>query len=323
MLAADPARPDEFPLSCAIAYKARVVSSVTPFMRLPRWVISNTPQLGNIDELKRRLRRGRLVTVCEEARCPNIGECFASGTATFMLLGDTCTRRCSFCSVATGRPAPPDAGEPARIAETAEALGLRYVVVTTVARDDLEDEGASQFAATIAALKQRIAGVQVEVLTSDFNGRRELVERVLAAGPEVFGHNLETVRRLTPQVRGRARYERSLDVLRAAAQIAGRNGCGAIKSGLMAGLGETRQELSAALRDIRDTGCTLVTIGQYLRPGRHQQPVARYLEPAEFDELAGEARALGFAQVASGPLVRSSYRADRMLAAAAEAQRQR
>jgi len=299
------------------------MSSLSPMMRLPRWVISNTPQLGSGDELKRRLRSGRLVTVCEEARCPNIGECFASGTATFMLLGDTCTRRCSFCSVSTGRPAAADANEPARVAETAAALGLRYVVVTTVARDDLEDEGASHFAATITALKNAIEGVKVEVLTSDFNGRRELVETVLAARPEVFGHNVETVRRLTPEIRGRARYERSLEVLRIAAQLAGDDGTGVVKSGLMAGLGETREELSQALRDIRATGCRLVTIGQYLRPGRDQQPVARYLEPVEFDELGAEARELGFSEVASGPLVRSSYRADRLFAASAGAQRQR
>ncbi len=290
------------------------MSSLAP-LRLPPWVVSGTPQLGSGDELKRRLRRGRLVTVCEEARCPNLGECFTAGTATFMLLGDTCTRRCTFCSVATGRPSAPDPQEPARIADTAAALGLRYVVVTTVARDDLDDEGAGQFAATIAALKLRIDGVQVEVLTADFNGRRELIECVLAARPEVFGHNLETVRRLTPAVRGRATYDRSLEVLRIAARHPSDDGKGVVKTGLMVGLGETREELSGALRDIRATGCSLLTIGQYLRPTRNQQAVARYLAPVEFDELAVEARELGFVEVASGPLVRSSYRADRLFAA--------
>lgn len=290
------------------------MSSLAP-LRLPPWVISGTPHLGSSDALKRRLRRGHLVTVCEEARCPNIGECFAAGTATFMLLGDTCTRRCTFCSVATGRPSAPDPHEPQRIAETAATLGLRYVVVTTVARDDLDDEGAGQFAATIAALKRLIEGVQVEVLTADFNGRSELIEQVLAARPDVFGHNIETVRRLTPEVRGRARYDRSLDVLRTAAQSVGQGPRAAVKTGLMVGLGETRAELSEALGDIRASGCTLLTIGQYLRPSRQQQQVVRYLEPAEFDELAAEARDLGFVQVASGPLVRSSYRADRLFAA--------
>jgi lipoic acid synthetase len=287
-------------------------------LRLPPWVVSGTPQLGASDALKQRLRRGKLVTVCEEARCPNIGECFASGTATFMLLGDTCTRRCQFCSVATGRPLPPDPGEPARVAETAAALGLRYIVVTTVARDDLPDEGAGHFADTITALHERIPGCQVEVLTADFNGRGELVEQVLAARPEVFGHNMETVRRLTPQVRGRAKYERSLDVLRLAAAAPRHDGRGVVKTGVMVGFGETRAELSETLRDIRDTGCELITIGQYLRPTREQQPVTRYLEPSEFDELAAEARELGFAEVASGPLVRSSYRADRLYAAAGQ-----
>jgi len=293
------------------------MSSLAP-SRLPPWVVSGTPRLGAGDGLKRRLRRGRLVTVCEEARCPNVGECFAAGTATFMLLGDTCTRRCTFCSVATGRPAPPDPEEPARIAETAAALGLRYVVVTSVARDDLDDEGAGQFAATVVALKSRIEGVEVEVLTADFNGRRELIDQVLAARPQVFGHNVETVRRLTPGVRGRAQYDRSLEVLRIAAQRASAYGAVAIKTGLMVGLGETREELGEAMRDIRATGCALLTIGQYLRPTRQQQLVARYLEPAEFDELGAEAREIGFTQVASGPLVRSSYRADRLYAASTD-----
>ncbi|MBI5506542.1 MAG: lipoyl synthase [Deltaproteobacteria bacterium] len=292
------------------------MSSLAP-LRLPPWVVNGTSQLGSTDGLKRRLRRGHLVTVCEEARCPNMGECFAAGTATFMLLGDTCTRRCSFCSVETGRPSAPDPHEPERIADTAAALGLRYVVVTTVARDDLDDEGAGQFAATIAALKVRIEGVQVEVLTADFGGRQELIERVLKAGPEVFGHNVETVRRLTPAVRGRARYDRSLEVLRIAAHRQSEVGGAVVKTGLMAGLGETRAELSETMRDIRDAGCSLLTIGQYLRPTRVQQAVVRYLEPVEFDELAAEARGLGFMEVACGPLVRSSYRADRLFAASA------
>jgi lipoic acid synthetase len=283
--------------------------------RLPTWVANRTGLLGSGDALKRVLRRSKLVTVCEEARCPNLGECFSHGTATFMLLGDSCTRRCSFCSVSTGRGVTVDPLEPHRVAQAAADLGLRYVVVTSVARDDLPDEGAGQFVATIAALKRKIAGVGVEVLTPDFNGRDELIRSVVDACPEVFSHNLETVERLTPEVRGRARYRRSLEVLaagsRRARELEQRQGVRIlIKTGLMVGLGETRAEVSRALADVRATGCSLLAIGQYLRPSRAQREVARYVEPWEFDELAAEARELGFKEVAAGPLVRSSYRAD-------------
>jgi lipoic acid synthetase len=284
--------------------------------RLPPWVANRTSLLGPGDALKRRLRRSGLVTVCEQARCPNLGECFERGTATFMLLGDHCTRRCDFCSVTTGRPGPPDPLEPGRVAEAAARMGLSYVVVTSVARDDLEDQGAGQFAGTIGALRRRISGVAVEVLTPDFQGRTDLIGAVLAAGPDVFGHNVETVRRLTPVVRGRASYERSLEVLEIAARHCERNATPQVKTGLMVGLGETRAELSCTLRDIRSHGCQLLTVGQYLRPTRAQRPVERYLEPAEFDEIAEEARALGFVEVAAGPLVRSSYRADALFKAA-------
>jgi lipoic acid synthetase len=279
--------------------------------RLPAWVANRAGSLSVGDALKRRLRKSTLVTVCEEARCPNLGECFGRGTATFMLLGERCTRRCGFCSVDTGRGAPADPDEPRRVAEAAAELGLRYVVVTSVARDDLEDEGAHQFAATVGALRERIAGVEVELLVPDFNGRRELVGAVVDARPEVFGHNLETVERLTPLVRGRARYARSLDVLRTATDLIA--DCGAatlVKTGLMVGLGETRAELSRTMADIRATGCGLLTVGQYLRPTREQLPVDRYVEPGEFAEIEEEARALGFVEVAAGPLVRSSYRAE-------------
>lgn len=279
--------------------------------RLPEWVSNRSGSLAAGDPLRKRLRAARLVTVCEEARCPNLGECFSRGTATFMLLGDRCTRRCGFCSVETGRGAPADPGEPGRVAEAAAALGLRYVVVTSVARDDLADEGAGQFAATVHALRERIPGVGVELLVPDFNARAELIESVLAAAPEVYGHNLETVERLTPAVRGRARYRRSLDVLAAAVRIAGHQRRGTlVKTGLMVGLGETRAELSRTLQDVRATGCQLLTVGQYLRPTRAQLEVDRYVEPGEFAEIEREARALGFAEVAVGPLVRSSYRAD-------------
>lgn len=279
--------------------------------RLPDWVANRTSLLGPGDALKRRLRKGALVTVCEEARCPNLGECFSRGTATFMLLGEHCTRRCGFCSVATGRGAAPDPTEPDRVAEAAAELGLRYVVVTSVARDDLPDEGAEQFVRTIRAIKGRIAGAGVEVLTPDFNDRTELIQRVVAAAPEVFSHNLETVERLTPMLRGRARYDRSLSVLAKGVALAAEAGGGTlVKTALMVGLGETRAELSRALRDIRETGCQLLAVGQYLRPTREQHEVDRYVEPQEFDEMAEEARTLGFSEVAAGPLVRSSYRAD-------------
>jgi lipoic acid synthetase len=300
-------------------------ATAKPLKRLPPWVANRTGLLGPGDDLKRRLRSGKLVTVCEEARCPNLGECFSRGTATFMLLGERCTRRCSFCSVETGRAAPADPGEPARVAEAAAALGLRYVVVTSVARDDLPDEGADQFVATIAALKARIEGVGVEVLTPDFNGRTELIERVVKAAPEVFSHNLETVERLTPAVRGRASYARSLQVLadsvrlaervQMVSRLAERTEKGTlVKTALMVGLGETRAEVGRAMRDIRATGCQLLAVGQYLRPTRAQREVDRYVEPAEFDDIAAEARELGFREVAAGPLVRSSYRADALYA---------
>jgi lipoic acid synthetase len=295
-------------------YNPRVAELAT---RLPSWVRGETRRLGAADDLKRQLRRGKLVTVCEQARCPNIGECFSSGTATFMILGGNCTRRCSFCSVKTGRGAAPDPEEPQRVAETAAALGLRYVVLTQVARDDLDDEGAGHFARTIEAVHAAIDGVEVEVLTADFNGRGELVDTVMAARPAVFGHNIETVRRLTPEVRGRARYERSLEVLALAAKTARRDGHGVVKSGVMVGFGETRDDLVETFHDLRASGCELLTIGQYLRPTREQRPVTRYYEPAEFDDLADAARSLGFTEVAAGPLVRSSYRADRLFAAAA------
>lgn len=277
--------------------------------RLPPWVANKTGLLGPGDALKRRLRRSRLVTVCEQARCPNLGECFERGTATFMLLGERCTRRCAFCSVETGRGEAADPLEPARVAAAAAELGLAYVVVTSVARDDLADEGAGQFVATIAALRRRIAAVGVEVLTPDFGGRAELIEQVVDASPEVFGHNVETVQRLTPVLRGRASYARSLKVLAIAAKRASRRAT-LVKTGLMVGLGETRSELSQAMRDIRTSGCELLTVGQYLRPTVAQREVYRYVEPREFDEIAEEARSLGFTQVAAGPLVRSSYRAE-------------
>ena len=280
--------------------------------RLRPWAAHRTRPPGPGVSHHRRLRRARLVTVCEEARCPNLGECFARRTASFMLLGDRCTRRCAFCSVATGRPAPVDSGEAGRVAAAAKALDLRYVVLTSVARDDLSDEGADGFAAAVRALRRELPQASVEVLTPDFSGRAELVGRVVDAGPDVFGHNLETVERLSRQVRGRAGYARSLEVLSIAAELKAAGAGVLVKSGLMVGLGESRDEIRETMKDIRQAGADLLTVGQYLRPTRGQIPVARYLEPAEFEEISAEARALGFEEVAAGPLVRSSYRADEL-----------
>ncbi len=254
----------------------------------------------------------RLHTVCVEARCPNLTECWSRGTATFMILGDECTRRCRFCAVSTRKPLPPETDEPERLAEAAAHLKLRHVVITSVARDDLPDEGAGHFARCICAARTRLPKATIEVLVPDFHARRALIETVCAAGPDVYNHNLETVARLQKRVRPAARYQRSLEVLRIAREI------GAppmkIKSGLMVGLGETRDELVAALRDLRSAGCDLLTIGQYLQPGPRQVPVEKYYPPEEFDALAEVARKLGFEGVASGPFVRSSYFAESLLA---------
>jgi lipoic acid synthetase len=247
------------------------------------------------------------VTVCEEARCPNLAECFARGTATFMLLGDRCTRRCGYCAVATGRPLPPDPGEPERVAEAAARLRLRYVVLTAVARDDLADGGASQFAATVLAVRARLPEARVEVLTPDFKGDRAALEAVLSARPDVFNHNVEMAPRLFPSLRPQGDYVRSLRLLRDAGTL--RPGQ-VTKSGLMLGLGETDAEVRQVLADLRGAQVGIVTLGQYLRPTREHAPVARYVPPADFDRWADEARALGFTGVYSGVFVRSSFNAE-------------
>jgi len=261
----------------------------------------------------RRLLEGcRVRTVCQEALCPNVGECFSAGTATFMILGDVCTRNCRFCAVRHGVPAAPDPEEPANVAEAAARLGLNYVVVTCVTRDDLPDGGAGQFVRTIHALRERLPEAQVEVLTSDFGGARGPLESVLASGPTVFNHNVETVRRLQAEVRPDADYERSLKVLRRAAawtpQVV-------VKSGLMVGVGETADEVEETLADLADAGCSIVTIGQYLRPSPAHLPVARYVPPEEFDEYRRRGLGHGITEVVSGPFVRSSYHAAEAVAA--------
>jgi lipoic acid synthetase len=247
-----------------------------------------------------------VATVCEEARCPNITECWSQKTATFMILGDKCTRRCHYCAVETARPEPPALDEADRLAAAVVELDLHHVVITAVARDDLPDEGAGQFAACIRSVREQMPLATIEVLPADFHARRDCLATVCEAGPDVFNHNLETVERLTPEVRPQARYRRSLEVLRIAKELSAKM---PTKSGLMVGLGETREEIHQALLDLRAVGCDVVTIGQYLQPTPKHAPVARYVPPDEFEELAHEARLIGFPGVASGPFVRSSYNA--------------
>jgi lipoic acid synthetase len=258
------------------------------------------------------MRSAELVTVCEEAACPNIGRCWARGTATFMIAGSRCTRGCRFCNVVTARPlGPPDPGEPARVADAAAAMGLRFVVVTAVARDDLPDGGAAHFAACIAALRDRLPEARVEVLIPDLRGGWEALETVIEAAPDVLNHNTETVPRLYAQVRPGARYERTLELL-ARSAAAGLT----TKSGIMVGLGEGLPEVARVFSDLASVGCDLVTVGQYLRPSPAHLPVARYYAPAEYPALAEAGRALGLAHVEAGPLVRSSFEADRVAEAA-------
>ena len=282
--------------------------------RLPPWIRVRIEAGGNRARTQRLVEGLRLNTVCQEAHCPNIWECWGRGTATFMILGDRCTRACGFCAVDTRRPLPPDPGEPQRVAEAIAGMGLRYAVITSVARDDLPDEGAGHFALVIEAVRAASPEIVIEVLTPDFSAREELVDIVLAARPDVFNHNIETVRRLQGEVRSVATYEGSLSVLRYAAE-AGSDVT--TKSGLMLGLGEGESEVEQTLRDLREAGCSVVTIGQYLRPSPKHLPVRRWAAPEEFDEWARRATALGFVHVASGPMVRSSYHADSFVPGAA------
>jgi lipoic acid synthetase len=277
-----------------------------PAARLPEHCVSPARPGPAVLEMKRMLRRRGLHSVCEEARCPNLAECFGRGTVTFMLLGDVCTRACRFCHVATGLGRPVDPDEPEQVAAAARELGLHHVVLTSVNRDDLPDQGSTQFARTIAALRRAAPTATVEVLTPDFRGDAECIDRVADAGPEVYNHNLETVPRLYREVRIGARYERSLGLL---ARVKARRPEALTKSGLMLGLGETREELDEVFADLRANDVDCLTLGQYLRPTLRHWPVARYLEPLEFAELGAAARALGFRHVESGPLVRSSYHA--------------
>ncbi len=279
----------------------------------PDWLrirYRETPELQRVRDLVADLG---LHTVCQSAGCPNLPECWSRGTATFMLGGNTCTRRCGFCDVSTGRPAPLDPVEPTRVADAIRALGLRFAVITAVARDDLRDGGAGHFAATIHAVRELAPGCRVEVLIPDFKGREADLRTVLDASPDVLNHNVETVERLQRRVRPAARYPRSLELLRRSRALRPEI---PTKTGIMLGLGEAEDEIRQTLRDIAAQGCRLLTIGQYLRPGPDHLPVERYVTPEEFDGWDREARDLGFADVASGPLVRSSYRAEQLNEAA-------
>jgi lipoic acid synthetase len=281
---------------------------VTRSRRLPEWLKRPIPAAGGMSFTRNLVDELGLQTVCESARCPNRSECWTRRTATFMILGDVCTRPCGFCAVKRGRPESVAIDEPERLADACFRLGLRHVVITSVTRDDLPDGGAEHFRQCVLAVRGR-TGATIEVLTPDFDGRAELIDRVLSARPEVFNHNLETVARLQRQVRRKSRYELSLSVLECAKMIRPET---LTKSGLMLGLGETVEEVVEALADLRSIGCDLVTLGQYLQPSLEHLPVVRYLPPAEFDELGRLARCLGFTDVASGPFVRSSYHADEM-----------
>ena len=281
-------------------------SSELPRGAKPSWLRVRAPGNPGYLRLARLTRELALNTVCREANCPNIGECWQRGTATFMILGSICTRSCGYCNVMHGKPGAVDASEPARLAEAVAALGLGYVVVTSVDRDDLPDGGAAVFADTIRAVRQRVANCRVEVLIPDFKGRARDLECVLDAGPDVLNHNLETVERLYRTARPGGRYGRALRLLDHARR---HRPSTPTKSGIMVGLGESRDEILAALADLRGVGCDIVTIGQYLRPSVAHLPVARYYHPDEFKELKEHALGLGFRHVESGPLVRSSYHA--------------
>jgi lipoic acid synthetase len=287
----------------------------------PEWLKVRLNTTGEYEEVRAMMRRLSLVTVCEEARCPNIHECWArERTATFMLMGDICTRHCGFCAVGKGRPGSLDPEEPGRVAEAARELGLSHAVVTSVNRDDLPDGGAAHFAATIRAIREHNPSCTVEVLIPDFQGNWAALEIVLAAGPEILNHNVETVPRLYKRVRPDAVYSQSLELLsRARSYRDARTLPMRTKSGLMVGLGETVEELIAALSELHASGCDIATVGQYLQPYERRLPVERYYTPAEFDSIRERAEAMGFQRVESGPLVRSSYHARRAFAPASPA----
>jgi len=294
--------------------RLEVRNAAVPIEKKPPWIKTRLRTGPEYTELKSLVRREGLHTVCEEAGCPNIFECWEDREATFLIGGEQCTRRCDFCQIDTGKPSPLDRDEPRRVAESVQAMGLRYATVTGVARDDLDDEGAWLYAETIRQIKALNPTTGVEILVPDFSAKPELLAQVFDAQPEVFAHNLETVPRIFKRIRPAFRYDRSLDVL-AQGHAAGL----VTKSNLILGMGETREEISATMRDLRDVSCDLLTITQYLRPSSRHHPVERWVHPDEFVELEAEARSLGFLGVMSGPLVRSSYRAGRLYADAVAA----
>lgn len=290
-----------------------MVASRATARRLPEWLKVKAPGSAGYLELRQLVRSEGLNTVCEEAHCPNIGECWDRGTATFMVLGDICTRACSYCAVNTGLPTTLDLQEPVRLAETVERLGLRYAVITSVDRDDLPDGGAFIFAQCIRQIRKRLPSCKVEVLIPDFQGDVDALAKVMEAKPDTLNHNIETARRVFGRVRPKGDYDMSLELLENAKRL---DGDAVTKSGMMVGLGESWDEILETMRDLRSVDCDLLTIGQYLRPSGKHAPLARWYTPGEFDELRREGEALGFRHVASGPLVRSSYHADEQHAAA-------
>ena len=283
-------------------------SELNPRPRLPEWLRVKLPTSDTFARTRSLLDELKLHTVCESAKCPNHWECWAKGTATFMIAGDRCTRACGFCAVSTARPLPLEADEPMRVAEAARRMRLKHVVITAVARDDVADGGANHFRQTIEAVRKLNPQIVIEVLVPDFQDSDPAIEAVLAANPHIFNHNLETVRRLTPSVRHRATYDRSLSVLKKVKTKRGQNIHS--KSGLMLGLGETENELMVAMEDLRAAGCDILTLGQYLQPTLKHLPVVEFISPDQFAALGRIARMMGFVHVASGPMVRSSYHAD-------------
>ena len=276
--------------------------------RLPEWLRFNLPTSDSFSHTRALLGELKLHTVCESAKCPNHWECWDKGTATFMIAGDRCTRACGFCAVSTAKPLALEADEPMRVAEATRRMRLRHIVITAVARDDLKDGGAEHFRQTIEAVRKLNPGIVIEVLVPDFNESDSSVENVLSANPNIFNHNLETVRRLTPSVRHRATYDRSLSVLKKVKQKRGNSIY--TKSGMMLGLGEREEEVMVALEDLRRAGCDILTLGQYLQPTLKHLPVIDFVSPEQFAAFGNAARQMGFVHVASGPMVRSSYHAD-------------
>jgi lipoic acid synthetase len=284
------------------------IQPTTTVVRKPAWIRAKAPNSPRVLALKEVLRDHQLYTVCEEASCPNLGECFSKGTATFMIMGDICTRRCPFCDVAHGRPLPLDSQEPANLAKTIAAMGLSYVVITSVDRDDLRDGGAAHFASCVAQVREQVADIRIEILVPDFRGRMDIaLEQMATALPDVFNHNLETIPRLYRQARPGSDYAWSLDLLQRFKQ---EHPDIPTKSGLMLGLGEELDEVEQVMADLREHGVNMLTLGQYLQPSKHHLPVARFVTPDEFADLKLRGEAMGFSSVASGPMVRSSYHAD-------------